>query len=226
MTLTYYGQSCFAVHTVGKTLLFDPFITPNELAKDIDIDAIAADFIFVSHGHADHIADAVDIATRTGAPVITNFEIAQWLEKQGVADARGMNHGGAADFEFGRVKYTTAIHSSSFPDGTYAGNPGGFVVTTAEGTFYYSGDTALTLDMKLIGDEFDLDFAVLPVGDHFTMGATDAARAAEFVRCDRVVGVHFDTFPPIQIDHDDAHAVFNAVGKKLILLDIGDSVEF
>ncbi len=226
MTLTYYGQSCFAVQTAGKTLLFDPFITPNELAKDIDVDSIAADFIFVSHGHVDHIADAVSIAKRTGAPVITNFEIAQWLEKQGVTDARSMNHGGAAEFEFGRVKYTTAIHSSSFPDGTYAGNPGGFVVTTTDGTFYYSGDTALTLDMKLIGDEFTLDFAVLPIGDHFTMGASDAVRAAEFIHCDRVVGVHFDTFPPIEIDHDDAHAVFNAAGKELILLDIGDSVEF
>lgn len=226
MTLTYYGQSCFAVQTAGKTLLFDPFITPNELAKDIDVDSVAADFILISHGHADHIADAVSIAQRTGAPVITNFEIAEWLKKQGVSDARGMNHGGAADFEFGRVKYTNAIHSSSFPDGTYAGNPGGFVVTTTDGTFYYSGDTALTLDMKLIGDEFKLDFAVLPVGDHFTMGATDAVRAAEFIRCNRVVGVHFDTFPPIEIDHDDAHAVFNAASKELILLDVGDSVEF
>ncbi len=174
MKLTYYGQSCFAVQTAGKTLLFDPFITPNKLAKDIDIDTIAADCILISHGHADHIADAVSIAQRTGAPVITNFEIAQWLEKQGITNAHGMNHGGAADFDFGRVKSTTAIHSSSFPDGTYAGNPGGFVVTTTDGAFYYAGDTALTLDMKLIGDEFKLAFAVLPVGDHFTMGATDA----------------------------------------------------
>ena len=226
MKLTYYGQSCFTVTAGGKTLLFDPFITPNELAKDIDPDSIAADFILISHGHEDHIADAVAIAKRTGAPVIANFEVANWLADQGISDVRGMNHGGAVDFEFGRVKLTNAIHSSSFPDGSYAGNPVGFVVSTADGTFYYAGDTALTLDMQLIADEFKLDFAVLPIGDRFTMGASDAARAADFIKCDRIVGVHFDTFPPIKIDHDAARSVFSAAGKTLLLLEIGDSIEF
>ncbi|MGC1480451.1 MAG: metal-dependent hydrolase [Chthoniobacterales bacterium] len=225
MKLTYYGHSCFAVETGGKTLLFDPFITPNELAKNIDRDSVEADFILISHGHEDHVADAVSIAKRTGAPVITTFEVAQWLTQQGAADARPMNHGGSADYEFGSVKLTNAVHSSSFPDGSYAGNPAGFVVSTADGVFYYAGDTALTLDMQLIADEFRLDFAVLPVGDHFTMGAKDAVRAADFVECDRIVGVHFDTFPPIEIDHDAAKTVFTEAGKSLVLLKIGESVE-
>jgi L-ascorbate metabolism protein UlaG (beta-lactamase superfamily) len=225
MKLTYYGHSCFSVHAGGSTLLFDPFITPNELAKSIDVQKVAADFIFITHAHADHMADAVDIAKRTGAPVITNFEIAQWLEREGVADARGMNHGGSAEFGFGRVKFTTAIHSSSFPDGRYAGNPGGFVVSTNDGTFYYSGDTALTMDMKLIGDEFELDFAVLPIGDRFTMGAKDAARAAEFVGCNRVVGVHYDTFPPIEIDPGKAVGTFEEAGRTLLLPKIGETID-
>ncbi len=225
MKLTYYGHSCFSVRAGGKTLLFDPFITPNDLAKTIDAKKIAADFVFITHAHIDHVADAVDIAKRTKAPVITNFEIAQWLEQEGVEDARGMNHGGAAKFEFGRVKYTTAVHSSSFPDGKYAGNPGGFVVSTKDGTFYNSGDTALTMDMKLIGDEFRLDFAVLPIGDHFTMGAKDAARAAEFVGCERVVGVHYDTFPPIEIDQAKAVNVFERAGRTLLLPEIGETID-
>lgn len=225
MKLTYYGHSCFSVYAGGRTLLFDPFITPNELAKGIDAGAVGADFIFITHGHVDHLADAVDIAKRTGAPVITNFEIAQWLKRQGVDEAWGMNHGGSGDFDFGRVKYTTAIHSSSFPDGQYAGNPGGFVVSAEDGTFYYAGDTALTLDMKLIGDEFRLDFAVLPIGDHFTMGAADAARAAEFVGCDRVVGVHYDTFPPIKIDRNQAIETFGEAGRTLLLPAIGETID-
>src|SRR5712691_11433097 len=163
MKLTYYGHACFSVEAGGKTLLFDPFITPNPLAKEIDPGKIAADFILVSHGHGDHVADVVDIARRTGATVIAPFEVGSWFEEKGLTNVQAMNHGGATKSDFGRVKLTAAIHSSSMPDGTYGGNPCGFVVESSDGDFYYSGDTALTSDMKLIGETTNLRFAVLPI---------------------------------------------------------------
>lgn len=225
MKLTYFGHSCFSVETAGKTLLFDPFIKPNALAKDVDFAALRADYILISHGHFDHISDAVELAGQTGATVISNFEIYTWLGKQGVKNAHPMNHGGAFTFDFGRVKFVNAVHSSLLPDGANGGNPGGFVVENAEGAFYFAGDTALTYDMQLIGEEFALRFAVLPIGDNFTMGAKDAVRAAAFVKCGTVVGVHYDTFPPIKIDHAAAKATFEAAGLALHLPPIGSSVE-
>src|SRR5947209_7824916 len=203
MKLTYYGHACFAVEAAGKTLLFDPFIKPNPLAKEIDISKVAADFVLVSHGHGDHVADVKEIAERTGATVITSFEPSEWLTKQGVKNVQGMNHGGAAKMPFGRVKLTNAIHSSSMPDGSYGGNPAGFIVETNDGNFYYSGDTALTMDMQLVRNH-KVGFAVLPIGDFFTMGIEDACRAAEFAGVNRIVGVHYDTFPPIKLDRDFA----------------------
>jgi L-ascorbate metabolism protein UlaG (beta-lactamase superfamily) len=224
MKFTYYGHSCFGVEAAGKTLLFDPFITPNALAKAIDVDAVPADFILLTHGHADHVADAVRIAQRTGAMVIANFEVANWIGAQGVTNVTPMNHGGSCAFAFGRAKYVNAIHTSSLPDGSYGGQPGGFVVTTDEGSFYVAGDTALTMDMKLIAEEFTLRFAALPIGDHFTMGAADAAKAAGFVGCDEIVGVHYDTFPPIRIDHDAARETFRRAGRRLHLPAIGETI--
>ena len=226
MKTTYYGHSCFSVEVGGKILLFDPFITPNPLAAAIDVKKLAADFILVSHGHADHVADVVEIAKRTDALVIANFEVANWLANMGAPKTHPMNHGGAITLNFGRVKYVNAIHSSTMPDGSPGGNPGGFVVETAEGSFYYSGDTALTLDMKLIGESNRLKFAALCVGDNFTMGPDDAVKAAEFVGCDQILGVHFDTFPPIKIDHAQAEEKFRVVGKTLHLLKPGDAVNF
>ena len=208
----------------GKTLLFDPFITPNPLAKKIDAGKIAADFILVSHGHGDHVADVIDIAKRTGATVIAPFEVGTWFEEKGVKNVQAMNHGGAAKMAFGRVKLTSAIHSSSMPDGSYGGNPCGFVVESSDGNFYYSGDTALTCDMKLIGEGSTLNFAVFPVGDFFTMGIEDAVRAAEFVGVSRFVGVHYDTFPPIKLDHKAALAAARAAGKELLLPAIGETI--
>ena len=225
MKLTSFGHSCFSVETAGKTLLFDPFIKPNSLASSVDFAAIRADYILISHGHFDHIADAVELAHQTGATVISNFEIVTWLGNQGVKKSHPMNHGGAFSFDFGRVKYVSAIHSSVLPDGSYGGNPGGFVVDTADGAFYFAGDTALTLDMKLIGEEFSLKFAVLPIGDNFTMGPKDATRAAGFLNCRTVVGVHYDTFPPIKIDHTAAQATFAAAGLTLHLPPAGSSLE-
>jgi L-ascorbate metabolism protein UlaG (beta-lactamase superfamily) len=226
MNFTYYGHSCFAVELGGRALLFDPFITPNPLADGIDIGSVRADYILVSHGHQDHLADAVSLAKRTGATVIANYEVATWLGKQGAPKVHPLNHGGACSFDFGRVKFVNAIHSSSLPDGACGGNPGGFVVESAEGNFYYCGDTALTMDMKLIGESTRLTFAALCVGGNFTMDAADAVRAARLVECDEIVGVHYDTFPPIKIDHEEARKKFQAAGKKLHLLKIGESRKF
>ena len=225
MKFTYYGHACFSVEAGGKTLLFDPFITPNPLARKIDVDKIAADFILVSHGHGDHVADVIDIAKRTGATVITSYEVGTWFEGKGVKNVQAMNHGGAATTDFGRVKLTSAIHSSSMPDGSYGGNPCGFVVESSDGNFYYSGDTALTYDMKLIGEMTKLDFAIFPIGDFFTMGIDDALRAAEFVGVSKFVGVHYDTFPPIKLDRDAALAAARKAGKELLLPAIGETID-
>jgi L-ascorbate metabolism protein UlaG (beta-lactamase superfamily) len=225
MKLTYYGHACFAVEAGGKTLLFDPFITPNPLAEKIDPKKIAADFIFISHGHSDHVADVVEIAKRTGATVIAPFEVGSWFENKGVKNVQSMNHGGGAKTSFGRLKLTSAIHSSSMPDGSYGGNPAGFVIETSDGNFYYSGDTALSYEMKLIGEQTSLRFAVFPIGDFFTMGIDDALRAAEFVGVTKIVGVHYDTFPPIKLDHAAALKTARAAGKELLLPEIGETIE-
>lgn len=226
MKLTYYGHSCFDVEIDGLHLLFDPFITPNPKAATIDAKAIPADYIFISHGHFDHVADAADIAKRTGATVVANFEIAEWFAGQGVEKSHSMNLGGSWKFPFGRVKMTNAVHSSVLPDGTYGGNPGGFLVETAHGNFYYSGDTALMSDMKLIASEAALKFAVLCIGDNFTMGPADAARAANFLDAPQVVGVHYDTFPPIEINHAAAVREFADRTAVLHLLKIGETRDF
>ena len=226
MKVTYYGHSCFAVETARRTLLFDPFITPNELAHSIDINKVRADFILISHGHFDHLADAVTIAKHTGATVISNYEITVWLGQQGLTKTHPLNHGGGARFDFGRAKFTPAIHSSGLPDGAYGGNPGGFLVESSDGAFYYSGDTALTYDMKLIGEGPRLRFAALPIGDNFTMGVDDAIKAADFVRCDEILGLHFNTFPPIRIDTADAVLKFKPAHKNLHLLQLGESRDF
>lgn len=225
MKITYYGHSCFRVEMNGKHLLFDPFISPNPHAAKINLDEIPADYILVSHGHADHVADVERIAKRTGAPIISNFEIVTWFGQRSIK-GHGMNHGGKYHFDFGTVKYVYATHSSVLPDGTYGGNPGGFVVWDNDQCFYFAGDTALTFDMKIIPLTCPkLNFAILPIGDNFTMDATDAAIAAEFIECDTVVGCHFDTFDVIKIDHSAAKAAFDKRGKTLILPAIGQTLE-
>lgn len=225
MKLNFYGHAAFSIEVTGKTLLFDPFITPNPAASGIDINSIKADYIFLSHGHGDHIADAVAIAKNTGALCVASAEVAGWLNNNGVEKAHGMNHGGFINFDFGRVKGVNAVHSSSFPDGSYAGNPMGFVFNTAEADFYYSGDTALTMDMQLIPSWAQLRFSVMPIGGNFTMDVYDAIRAADFVKCDTVVGVHYDTFPPIKIDSETAVRTFEKSGKKLLLPKIGETID-
>jgi L-ascorbate metabolism protein UlaG (beta-lactamase superfamily) len=225
MKFTYYGQSCFQVETKDTSILFDPFIRPNELAKHIKVEDIKADYILVSHGHGDHVADCVEIAKNTGATVVGAFEVVNWLQKQGVEKIHPMNHGGRWNFDFGWVKCTNAIHSSNMPDGSYGGNPMGFIVNTNEKTFYYAGDTALTMDMQLVPRWAKLDFAVLPIGDNFTMGYEDAIIAAELIQCKKIIGVHYDTFGYIKIDHEKVKKAFSDAGLELLLVEIGKSIE-
>jgi L-ascorbate metabolism protein UlaG (beta-lactamase superfamily) len=225
MKLTYYGQSCFAVEVEGINLLFDPFITPNELAKNISLDSIKADYLLVSHGHTDHIADGVSLAKQTGATVIGAFEVINWFAGKGIDKVHPMNIGGQWLFDFGKVRCTNAIHSSAMPDGSYGGIPMGFLIITNDKSFYYSGDTALTLDLQLIPRWAKPDFAILPLGDNFTMGYEDAIIAAEMIGCKNIVGVHFDTFGYIKIDHEKVKNAFKAAGLNLFLPAIGESIE-
>lgn len=224
MNITYYGHSCFGVQINGKHLLFDPFISPNELAKNVNVNSVKADYILISHGHEDHIADAVAIAKRTGAKVICAWEINVWLGKQGVENIHPMNIGGKVRLDFGNVKCVNAVHSSSMPDGSYGGNPMGFVVESSEGNFYYAGDTALTYDMKLIGEYRSINFAFLPIGDNFTMGVDNAIIASGFINCKDIIGMHYDTFGYIKIDHNEAQTKFTHSGKKLTLMNIGETI--
>ena len=224
MKFTYYGHATFGVEAGGKKLLFDPFITPNGLAKDIDINTVEADYILLSHGHGDHVADVVAIAQRTGATVIGMVEVTHWVKKQGVEKVHGMNYG-PFNFDFGRVNMVPAWHSSSMPDGSYGGNPAGFVIQAEEGNFYYAGDTCLMLDMQLIPHYAKLDFAVMPIGGNYTMDARDAEKAATFVQCNKVIGVHYDSFPPIMIDKNEAVQTFKAGGKELLLPGIGETID-
>ena len=224
MNITYYGHACFVIETGGKRLLFDPYITPNELAAHIKINDIKADYILLSHGHEDHVADCVAIAKNNNAKVICGWEVSEWICKKGVKDSHPLNHGGKAQFDFGTVRAVNAVHSSTMPDGSYGGNPMGFLITSADGGFYYSGDTALTLDMQLIPRWGKVNVAALCIGDNFTMGYEDAIEAAKMVQCSEILGVHYDTFGYIRIDHQKAKQAFREAGMNLHLPAIGETI--
>jgi L-ascorbate metabolism protein UlaG (beta-lactamase superfamily) len=224
MNFTYYGQSCFLLEAGGKKFLFDPFITPNPLAKDIDITSITADYILVSHGHGDHVADLVTLAKQTGALVITMVEVAEWAQKQGITNIHPMNFG-KTKFDFGTVRMVWATHSSSMPDGSYGGNPAGFVLEVGGKTVYFAGDTSLNADMKLLADLYNLDYAILPIGGNYTMDVDDAVLCCKYIDCDKVVGVHYDTFDAIKIDKETALAKFKRENRTLLLPAIGETIE-
>ncbi|PZW39098.1 L-ascorbate metabolism protein UlaG (beta-lactamase superfamily) [Mesonia algae] len=225
MKITFYGQNSLSIEVGGKHIIVDPFITGNDLSKDkVDIKQLKADYILVTHAHQDHTLDVEAIAKNTGATVVSNYEIANHYEAKDLK-VHPMNHGGSWEFDFGKVTYVNAIHTSSFPDGSYGGQPGGFVVEAGEKCIYIAGDTALTMDMKLIPMRHDLDLAVLPIGDNFTMGVDDAVIASDFIECSKILGCHYDTFGFIEIDHKVAKEKFKMKKKELLLLEIGESIE-
>ncbi len=226
MKITYYGHSCFIVETGGKRLLFDPFISANPLAGRLDVHSIRCDYIFVTHTHSDHIADLETVAANNPEVLIVGiWEVSAYYNAKGLK-THPMNKGGWWTFSFGRVKMVQAVHSSVFPDGMPAGEPAGYVIDSADGVLYVAGDTALTLDMQLIPMTCPtLDAAILPIGSNFTMDYADAVIAADFLKCNRIIGCHYDTFGYIRIDHKEAQATFEENRKELILMDIGATIE-
>lgn len=220
--LTYHGHACFGVEVNGTQLLIDPFLTGNELA-DVSADNVAADYILISHGHGDHVGDAIQIANRTGAMTISNFEIQSWLVAQGVERTHPLHIGGGHDFPFGRVKLTIAHHGSALPDGSYGGQPAGFLLWLGGKRIYHACDTGLFYDMKLIGEE-GLDVAILPIGDNFTMGPDDALRAVKLLEPKVVIPIHYDTFDVIRQDPLAFAARVEAeTSAKCVVLKAGDT---
>jgi L-ascorbate metabolism protein UlaG (beta-lactamase superfamily) len=207
-TVTWLGHGASKIVTGGKTVLIDPFLTGNPAAA-CRADDLAADFILLSHGHGDHLGDTVEIAKRTGATVVCNYELSEYLAKQGVK-AHGQQHGGGFQHAFGRVKLTIAHHGSALPDGSYGGNPCGFLLYLTDGKIYAACDTGLFFDMQLIGDE-GIDLAILPIGDNYTMGPDDAIRAIKLIRPKRVIPVHYNTWGLIA---QDAEAWAERVGRE------------
>lgn len=224
MKITFYGHASLGIEVGGKHIIVDPFITGNPQAAAIDIETLKADYILITHAHGDHVLDVEAIAKRTDATIVSNAEITSYYAQRELK-AHPMNQGGSWQFDFGKVKYVNAIHSSSFPDGSYGGNPGGFVIETEHKNIYIAGDTALTMDMKLIPLRTKLDLAILPIGSNFTMDVDDAVIASDFVACNKILGYHFDTFGYIEINHEEAVKKFSDKGKDLILLKIGESIE-
>ena len=222
--ITWYSHACFLIETDQTRLLTDPFLTDNPLASG-KADEIQADYILVSHGHGDHVGDTVSIANRTHATVISNYEIQAWLANQGVENTHPQHIGGGFDYPWGRVKLTIAQHGSALPDGSYGGNPCGFLFYIEGKKIYHACDTGLFYDMKLIGEE-GIDLAILPIGDNFTMGPEDALRAVKLIEPARVIPIHYDTFDVIKQDpHAWAKQVQMETGAKATVMSPGESLE-
>ena len=225
MEISYLGHSCFTLSNEQGSLLIDPFISGNPLAGNVSIAELQPDYILLSHGHQDHVLDVETIYGQSNATIIANFEVATWFQNRGLERVTPMNQGGHIKLDFAGVKLVNAVHSSSMPDGSYGGNPVGFVIEMDNQNLYYAGDTALHQDMKQIKDQYTINIALLPIGGHFTMGLEDALKAADYVGCQRVLGMHYDTFPPITIDHQASKNLADSQGKELILMQIGSSIK-
>ncbi len=225
ITLTWYGHSCWRIDTPNGILLIDPYFSGNPVAP-IKPDQVQANYILVSHGHFDHWGDTVDIAKRTGAEVISNFEIATYCQEQGIEKTHDLHIGGSKEFPFGRVKLTIAHHGSSFPGGRYAGSAAGFLLTIGNKKIYDVADTALFSDMKLYGDE-GIDVATVPIGDNYTMGPADGVKAAKFIRPKVLIPMHYNTFPLLAQDPAAfAKQVVRALpGTKVVILKPGEAYE-
>ncbi len=223
-TLRWLGHNAWLLDTAGHKILIDPFLNDSPTAP-LKADQVDADFVLVSHGHYDHIADAASIVKRTGATVVSNFEICEWLAAHGAEKTEPMNHGGSIALPFGRVKYTVAHHSSVLPDGTYGGNPGGFLLTLGNGKkLYFACDTALFSDMKLLGAG-GLDLAVVPIGDRYTMGPDDSIEALKLLGAKKALPCHFNTWPPIAQDASAwAARVRNETNTEGFAIEPGDTL--
>lgn len=220
ITITWHGHATFSLAVNDHNIVIDPFFAGNNPVAKTAVADVAADFILQTHGHGDHIADTVALAKRTGAQVIANFEICTWINKQGHENTHAMNTGGGFDFPFGRVKMTPALHSSGLPDGTYGGDPGGFVIKADGKKLYIAGDTALFSDLALIG-RLGLDLAVLPIGDNFTMGPDDSLLAINYLKPKIVIPCHYNTFPVIEVDVQSwAQRVEHDGEAKPVILDV------
>lgn len=227
MKITYFGHACFLIEINQKKILFDPFLSENPWTKNVSLPDFDIDYILVTHGHIDHLGDTVGLAAKSGAKVICNFEIKNWLEVEyGVKNLHAMNIGGKFFFDFGLLRMVAAQHSSVLPDGTYGGNPCGFVVESKDGNFYFAGDTGLTSEMKIIPDLVNLDFSFLPLGDNFTMGVNESIIATQYLKCNKVIGMHFNTFPIIEIDREKTELEFKKAGIEIIFINIGESFNF
>ena len=225
MKITFLGHATLLVETGGHTILIDPFITGNEKAAGkVDIKDLNPDFILLTHAHQDHILDVEPIAKQSGATIVSNYEIAMYYQAKGF-EVHPMNHGGTWEFPFGKVMYTQAVHTSSFPDGTYGGQPGGFLLKTEKKIVYIAGDTALTQDMKLIPLWGKLNLAVLPIGDLYTMGPNDSLEAIKLIDPTYVVADHYNTWPPIEQDAAAwAESVKQQTAAQPVVLAPGEAV--
>ncbi len=222
--LTYLGHSAALLEGGGGRIIIDPFLSGNPLAA-MPASDVRVDHVLLTHGHGDHIGDGIEIAKANDATIVAPFELANYCEARG-AKVHPMHIGGAHQFPFGRVKLTIAHHGSCAPDGTYTGSPCGFLITMDGRTFYHPGDTGLFLDMKLIGELNDIDVAMLPIGDNFTMGIDDAVKATEFLQPKLVIPMHYRTFDVIEADPNEFVSRVRQLGEQGRVLDFGESLDF
>ena len=222
MKITYHGHSFVQIENDKFSIVIDPFISGNPVVKT-PVDKVKCDYIILTHGHGDHISDAVEIAQKNDATVIAMFEIANFAAKNNLKN-HPLSIGGGFNFPFGRVKLTIAHHSSSFPDGSYAGDPAGVLLYIDGKTIYHAGDTGLFYDMKLIGEMNNIDYAFLPIGVNFTMGIDDAVKAAEFVNAKITVPIHYNTFDIVRANPEDFKKKVDSIGKKCEIIKFGESI--
>jgi L-ascorbate metabolism protein UlaG (beta-lactamase superfamily) len=224
MKLRYFSHSSFQITTdSGLKLLIDPFLEGNPTAP-VSPDDVSADFIVLTHAHGDHVGDSFSIAQRSDPLFICVNELANYCADKGFR-AHNMHIGGSFDFDFGRLKFTIAHHGSMTPDGTYGGEPAGVILTIDGTTLYHTGDTGLFYDMKLIGEMTPLDYMLLPIGDNFTMGISDALKAVELANPEFAIPMHYNTFPVIQADPNEFKTKVEAMGKKSIVLEYGEEID-